>query len=331
MSLPGLDGLGGGGMATIPSMYLYGGVIAILGLFFVVVLVVAFVTRIPFFKNQLLAQIQKRPGLFVHSVNSSLSFFPAKRAGKKKEKNNLDLPEFLATKFEPQSGFSELWDRMPTYSYFTKGSNALKPVQVKALQDFRDYMGELGITITPELLDVLFVEGLEIDDVYEKELEQLVLGKLPFPISIPLHTHVENFNDDQKQMVKELGEELVNINLNISDLQQNRKELLNDIDAIYGIKRSNENQIRTLKDIKANLETKIIKEGLFVWQQVEDMVFANSDMNSNNMSEAISIANAEALSNADKGKGQMDYAYAVIVGVTALIGIVIVMKFAFGG
>ena len=324
MSLPFMGGAEGG-MAAIPTTYLYGGVIALLGMFFVLVLVLAFVTRIPFFKNQLMAQVQKRPGLFVDSVNSALSFFPAKRAGKKKEKNNLDLPEYLATKFEPQSGFAELWDRMPTYSYFTKGSNALKAEQVKALHDFRDYMGKLGYTVTPELIDVLFVEGLDTKDVYEKELEQLVLQKLPAPISIQ-----KQLSEEEKHAVQDIAFELDNINNELAELQATKAELLHDADSIYGLMDANGNKIKTLQDIRADLETKVIKDGLFVWDQVEDLVFANSDMNSNNMSEAISIANAEALSNADKGKGQMDYAYAVIVGVTALIGIVIVMKFAFG-
>lgn len=320
-----MDGAAEGGMAAIPTMYLYGGVIALLGMFFVLVLVMAFVTRIPFFKNQLMAQVQKRPGLFVHSVNNALSFFPAKRAGKKKEKNNLALPEYLATKFEPQSGYSELYDRMPTYNYFTKGSNALKPVQVKALHDFREYMGQLGYTVTPELLDVLFVEGLDVSDVYESELEQLVLQKLPAPISIK-----KTLSPEEQHAVNDIAFELDGINNELAELEATKAELLHDADSIYGLMDTNGNKIKTLQDIREELETKVIKDGLFVWDQVEDLVFANSDMNSNNMSEAISIANAEALSNADKGKGQMDYAYAVIVGVTALIGIVIVMKFAFG-
>jgi len=196
---------------------------------------------------------------------------------------------------------------------------------VKALHDFREYMGKLGYTITPEIIDVLFVEGLDVPDVYEKELEDLVLQKLPAPISIQ-----KTLSEEEQHSLRELQEVLEKTNETIERAQKAKAEILYSADSIYGLLDANGNKIKTLQNIREELETKVIKDGLFVWDQVEDLVFANSDMNSNNMSEAISIANAEALSNADKGKGQMDYAYAVIVGVTALIGIVIVMKFAFG-
>jgi hypothetical protein len=63
---------------------------------------------------------------------------------------------------------------------------------------------------------------------------------------------------------------------------------------------------------------------------VQDFAVSVADKNSSNISEAISIANAEALANAEKNKGADDMLKYVIMLVFGLAGLAIVYKIVTG-
>lgn len=176
MSLP--------GSIPIPILFLGIGILIIILLGMYSVFITMFGLQIPHFFAQLMTQIKRRPLVMMHYVNRRAEFFAPKRHGDKQQKNTLTLPEAVGAKFDASGvGLEELFGKSTIYNYFTKASFPVAATDVKAVNDFYNYMGKLGIPVNEELIDVLFVEECDITDVYTKPLEQAILKSLPVPIS----------------------------------------------------------------------------------------------------------------------------------------------------
>jgi seryl-tRNA synthetase len=163
--------------------------------------------------------------------------------------------------------------------------------------------------------------------VYEDALIQEVAAHLP----IPLDANYNNLSQNEIEEVNKLQADVEEFDEQIEDLQEqkrNAKHLMNEILGL--IDEETGETIRTLQDIKDELKEKVVKDGLFVFQQVQDFAVSVADKNSSNISEAISIANAEALANAEKNKGADDMLKYVIMLVFGLAGLAIVYKIVTG-
>lgn len=175
MSLP--------GSIPIPILFLGIGILIIILLGMYSVFITMFGLQIPHFFAQLMTQIKRRPLVMMHYVNRRAEFFAPKRHGEKQQKNTLTLPESVGAKFDASGvGLEELFGKSTIYNYFTKASFPVAATDVKAVNDYYNYMGKLGITSNEELIDVLFVEGCDITGVYTKPLEDAILKSLPIPI-----------------------------------------------------------------------------------------------------------------------------------------------------
>jgi len=306
---------------ALPTVGIVIAVIIFVILLFSVVVFIAFAAKIPYVKDQFVAQIRKRPGIFMHSVNKQIHFYAPKRAGKHEERNTLDLPHAIGSLFTPEPKHIEHFDRLPIANYFTKCSISLPSEQVAAINRFYDFMGKRGVPVNEELIDVLIVRGNDVQDVYEEELWKEVQDHLPLPIDIP------TLSEPEQEVIDTINRELADIDIQISELQAMRTDRIHEWHMVTGlIDEETGKHIQTLQQIKNELENEIVRDGLFVFQQVQDFAVAVADRNSSNISEAISIANAEALSNAEKPSRSGDLVTLMAALVFGLAGLGIVYK-----
>lgn len=323
----------GGGMGGLPesialhTTFVIGAAIVGFILLLVLIFVIGIGLKIPYIKEQFVAQVKKRPGILLHSITKQLHFYAPKRAGEKEERNHLDIAHSIGALFCPDHEHIEHFGRLPVSNYFTKCPISLPPEKVKAINDFYDFMGEHGIPVNEELIDVLFVHNCDIRDVYEDALLQEVAAHLP----IPLDVNYNNLSQNEIEEVNKLQADVEEFDEQIEDLQEQKRNAKHRISELLGLIDAETGEtIRTLQDIKDELKKRVVKDGLFVFQQVQDFAVSVADKNSSNISEAISIANAEALANAEKNKGADDMLKYVITLVFGLAGLAIVYKIVTG-
>ena len=299
-------GLGMGGLPesiALPTVFVIGAAIVGFILLIVLIFAIGVGSKIPYLKDQFIAQVKKRPGILLHSITKQLHFYAPKRAGDKEERNHLDIAHSIGALFCPDHEHIEHFDRLPVSNYFTKCPISLPPEKVKAINDFHDFVGEHGIEVNEELIDVLFVHNCDIRDVYEDALLQEVDAHLP----IPMDADYRNLSQDEIEAVNKLQADVEEFEEQIEDLQEQKRDTKHRMNEILGlIDEETGKTIQTVQSVKNELQNKIVKEGLFVFQQVQDFAVSVADKNSSNISEAISIANAEALANAEKNKGPDD-------------------------
>lgn len=313
-------------VAVPTGILIAGGIIGVILVLFLM-FTIGVGTKIPYVKEQFVAQIKKRPGILLHSITKQLHFYAPARAGEHEERNHLDIAHSIGALFCPDHEHIEHFDRLPVSNYFTKCPISLPAEKVKAINDFYDFMGSKGIEVNEELIDVMFVHDCDIRDVYEDALLKDVAEHLP----IPLDGYYEEMTDADVAEYNELQAKVEDIENDIKEqneaLAENKHrmaELLNLIDSETG------ERIKTMREIKAELKETIVKEGLFVFQQVQDFALAVADKNSSNISEAISIANAEALANAEKPGSADNLLKLVVMLVFGLAGLAIVYKIMTG-
>ena len=298
--IPGLDFLPES--IAVPTI-----ILLIVGLLFVVmlfgvVIFAAFASKIPYVKEQFMAQLKKRPGMWLHTVTKQMQFYSPKRGGKREERNYLDLAHAVGSYWIPESKTIEHMDRLPVSNYFSKCSVSLTPEQSKASCDFYDFMGSKGIHVNEELIDVMVVHGCDIEDVYLPALWEVVEPQLPLKLDNGYITEEDMAN------IESIEKDIYNIDTEINNLKVKKASLYYQIDTIYGyIDKQTGERIETIKSIAEELKRTVVKDGLFVFQQVQDLAMSVAKVNSANTSETIAIANAEAMNNADKGKEPMDY------------------------
>lgn len=284
-------------------------------------------TKIPYVKEQFIAQIKKRPGILLHSITKQLHFYAPKRAGEHEERNHLDIAHSIGALFCPDHEHIEHFDRLPVSNYFTKCPISLPPEKVKAINDFYDFMGKKGIEVNEELIDVMFVHDCDIRDVYEAALLKDVAEHLPIPLDgyydEMTEADITEFNTIQEE-IDEIEQDIKDQKKELANKKHRSAELLGLIDQETG------DRIQTLREIKAELKETVVKEGLFVFQQVQDFALAVADKNSSNISEAISIANAEALANAEKPGNADNLLKLIVMLVFGLAGLAIVYKIMTG-
>jgi hypothetical protein len=134
--------------------------------------------------------------------------------------------------------------------------------------------------------------------------------------------------------LKQSKEKLKDLCDEIEVMKNEKDKLLFEIDETLGyFDPDTKEQIYSLKRIKAELDDKVITEGLFVYPKIHDMIFAASYLNSSGMNEAVNIANADAYAQNMNNGGGMDmkmiFMFAIIL-ITVLIGGGIAIKAAFG-
>jgi hypothetical protein len=311
----------------IPTVWLLVAILLFIILGLIIFTFIAFATKIPYIKEQFIAQIKKRPGMFLHSVTKQLHFYAPKRAGDHEERNHLDLPHSIGALFQPDHEHIEHFDRLPISNYFTKSSISLPPEKVKAIEDFYDFMGSRGIQVNEELIDVMFVHNCDIQDVYEDALLQEVAAHLP----VPLDGSYDNLTDEEAEEYNQLQTDVEELESDIQELQADKANKKHRMSEILGlIDEETGKKIQTLREIKEELEETVVKDGLFVFQQVQDFALAVADKNSSNISEAISIANAEAMANAEKPSKSDDMIKIVVMAIVLLAGLAIVYKIVSG-
>jgi len=310
---------------AIPTTLLIIGVMLIVFGTFLYIIMFAFMTKIPFVKDQLIAQIKKRPGIFIHTITKQLHFHAPKRAGDREERNYLDLAKAIGTYWVPRSEHIEHFDRLPISNYFTKCSVSLPPMQVKAVCDFYDFMNSHGIAVTEELIDVMVVHNCDIDDVYLPALYAKIKENLPIKVD---HDEITRETFDY---VNGLEYEIEDINRQIADLEEARRNAYFDInDALGLIDHKTGETIQTLKNFKKELEKTTIREGTFVFQQVQDFAMSVAKHNSSDTSETIAIANAEATANSEKINKPKDYIMMMMLLAAGLTVLVVLYKMMTG-
>lgn len=321
--IPGLDFLPTA--IAIPTV-----LIVVVGLLFIVLMFAlvifgAFASKIPFVWQQFVAQVKKRPGIFLHTINKQIHFYAPKRAGAREERNYLDIAKAIGSYWVPDSKHIEHFERLPVSNYFSKCSVSLPPEKAKAACDFYDFMGKKGYHVNEELIDVMVVHGCEVEDVYLPALWEVVKTQLPLKVDNG------ELTPEQQEKIETLEDEIFKIDAEIGKLKANKAKLYYDIDNIAGyIDQETGEKIDTIKSLAAELKETIVKDGLFVFQQVQDLAMSVAKVNSANTSETIAIANAEALNNADKGKSAKDYGTLIIFGIFLLAGLAIVYRIMVG-
>lgn len=96
--------------------------------------------------------------------------------------------------------------------------------------------------------------------------------------------------------LKELKQDLSSTIKEIEELQTRKAELVDEIDIMTGyLDPDTRKTIYTLTRLKEDLQNRVIREGLFIFPKVHDFVFAASSLNAAGMTEAISIAKADAI------------------------------------
>lgn len=305
------------------------------------VLLIVFVMQIPDVFAQLKGQITKRALVLMHYSNRRAQFFAPAREGEKHHKNTLSFPKALGTKFDASGhGLEEVIGKSVMYNYYSKACHPVPAEHAKAVHDFREYCGERGIAINEELIDVLFVEDLDIRDVYTAPLLDKVLKSLPLPIRTPeeaaldegninyhydrLTSEIEKVKDsikghrankEQSEQLDALEKELDFIQIKRSELDKLNKaketlrdaiekidhykavkqKMIDDIDIMTGyLDTDTRERIYTLTRMKDELSKRVIRDGTYVYPKVHEFIFAASSLNSAGMSEAISIAEADA-------------------------------------
>lgn len=151
---------------------------------------------------------------------------------------------------------------------------------------------------------------------------------------------LKKFEDGINERINELNElnslkeELAETNAQKKDLEEKRLSLIERIDTITGyLDPKTKETVYTLRKLKEELKTTIVKEGMFVFPKVQELVFAASSLNSSGMNEAVSIANADAYmqSTQDPGGWSMANVGALaVVLIVVLVGAGIAIKVAFG-
>ena len=246
------------GSIPVPFLILIFGVL----LFFIVAAYGVFSTfifmQIPNSFAQLKAQITKRGLVMIHYVNNRAKFYCPKRNGKKGQENTLTLPEELGAKFDPSgSGLSEVIDKVTLYHYYSKLSNALKPVYAKAVQDFYTFCNNKGININEELIDVLVVRDLDIKDVYTEPLLDMVMKNLPLPIRTEKEVWLdENLLSVEHDKFKNLLTQLERLDTteldknDIADLKEEIARCESNVDFLNGKKE----ELKELEKFKTELQ-----------------------------------------------------------------------------
>lgn len=296
----------------------------VVGLFLFIIMF-AFMTKIPFVKDQLVAQIKKRPGIFIHTITKQLHFHAPKRAGDREERNYLDLAKAIGTYWVPRSEDIEQFDRLPISNYFTKCSVSLPPLQTKAVCDFYNFMNNHGISVNEELIDVMVVHNCDIDNVYLPALYQKIKENLPIQVD------EGEITQETYDYVNNLEYEIEDINRRIADLEEARTNAYFDIDDALGlVDHKTGETIITLKKLKKELEQTVIRDGCFVFQQVQDFAMSVAKHNSSDTSETIAIANAEATANSERINKPKDYIMMLMLIATGLTVLVVLYKMMTG-
>ncbi|HKL12722.1 MAG TPA: hypothetical protein VJ907_03875 [Halanaerobiales bacterium] len=299
-----MDGLGGflPESIAIPTIVLLVAALLFVILLFGVVIFAAFASKIPYVKEQFIAQLKKRPGMWLHTVTKQMQFYSPKRGGKREERNYLDLAHAVGSYWIPESKTIEHMDRLPVSNYFSKCSVSLTPDQTKAACDFYDFLGKKGIHANEELIDVMVVHGCDIEDVYLPALWSVVEPQLPLKLDNG------ELTEGEAAQIEAIEKDIYKIDTEINQLKTKKANLYYKMDTIHGyIDTQTGERIETIKSLAAELKRTVVKDGLFVFQQVQDLAMSVAKVNSANTSETIAIANAEAMNNADKGKEPADY------------------------
>lgn len=244
------------GSIPVPIIVLGIGILIMILMGLYSVFITMFGLQIPHFFAQLMTQIKRRPLVMMHYVNRRAEFFAPKRHGDKQQKNTLTLPESVGAKFDASGvGLEELFGKSTIYNYFTKASFPVAATDVKAVNDYYNYMGKLGISTNEELIDVLFVEECDITDVYTKPLEDAILKSLP----VPLNTDKEYLLNESrlKQEISYLDnriKEFDDIIAQTHELTYEQNDEYEDFKAKREVCESHWNELLGLKEAKERLK-----------------------------------------------------------------------------
>lgn len=129
-------------------------------------------------------------------------------------------------------------------------------------------------------------------------------------------------------------DKVIDIDNNINKLKEEKEKTMELIDLQLGyLDPDTKEQIYSLKRLKKELQETIIKDGLFIFPLVENLIFASSSLNSAGMNEAVNIANADAFAQMAHDPGDWTLpkvAMVVVILVVLFAGIGLGIKLAFG-
>lgn len=129
---------------------------------------------------------------------------------------------------------------------------------------------------------------------------------------------------DELDELSKLKTNVLRLDAEITQLTEEKHADMEDIEIITGyLDPDTKKTIHTLQRLQDDLKKTVIKEGLYVYNQVADFIFAASSNTSAGVAEGINIAKAEALESNrtnDNGFNMMTIGGFVMMGIMLMVG-----------